>query len=1030
VTIPIITGNAQAGQTLTASATAGESDDPVTYTWYSTASNFTTPIATGATYVVQESDVGQNLQVKATVTNDDGLTISAPSTPTARVTEAGPTVSTPLISGIAQEGQTLTASATPGESGDTITYAWYSSASSYTVAIATGATYTVQEPFEGQTLEVKATVTNTHGATASAMSAPTAVVIDAAPTVTTPTISGNPQEGQVLTASATAGQNDNTISYAWYSSADSYTAAIWFGPTYTVQEQFEGETIEVKATVTNENGVSISATSAPTAVVVDAPPTVTTPTITGTAQEGQFLNAFASAGQADNPVTYAWYNGGGTQVGTGPSYQVQESDEGTSLTVVATAINDDGQTASRSASTAIVVDAPPQFAIFPTISGTQREGETLTVSAAPVDGDNFVSYTWYSSADGYDFLLNIGDSYVLQESDEAHQIEVVATITNQQGLQVSATSNATGWILDQLPSVANPTLNNYSPFEGEELTASVDAVQDSDDPPLVYLWYSSASNYTVVVGGGPTYLVQEADEGHQIGVKVLALDDYNFLTEDIASSDLILTNPVADDGDDNDPSLNGTIIQSQQYFNVSHTSLTLTTHSTVVGFDNIITPDDNVLTLPEHSDGDKIVGNNEKINVNFSGTAFTGAFELRGTGDVITGSWNDIYVQSGASVTLNGTANTIDGCNVTVMVNDATVTLTGNGDTLSGQNDIVVLRGDNTVINADSLDIIIDPGMTVTLNGTNNTISAPVNDVIHARGLSNVLLINGGAGDIIDGVAVTVTATGNDFTLTFPGDIVKGSSNTIRLPDVSQVEIDAVGFNTVYGDYEVIYAPNQAGQTALVLMGSGDTIYGNNINMQMQCGSSATLNGNQDQVYGINEVLYVDNETVNLGGVGGGPLVGDTIVGSNDVINLSVPDAPTAVTTLTVQGTNDKVFGNNENITIGNGSSVELNGVFGDTITFANTNGSLVLDQSATFSAGFANSIVGFGGSAQLDLRDLVYNGNTTVSFAEDPSGTKGTLTVTNGGFPSAIVLVGDYSTTNFAVASDGHGGTLVTTHP
>jgi hypothetical protein len=75
---------------------------------------------------------------------------------------------------------------------------------------------------------------------------------------------------------------------------------IWF------KEGDEGFTIEVKATAINGNGATVSATSAATAAVLDAAPTITTPTIMGTAQEGQTLTASASSGQSDNAVTYAW----------------------------------------------------------------------------------------------------------------------------------------------------------------------------------------------------------------------------------------------------------------------------------------------------------------------------------------------------------------------------------------------------------------------------------------------------------------------------------------------------------------------------------------------------------------------------------------------------------------------------------------------------------------------------------------------------------------------------------------------------
>ena len=64
------------------------------------------------------------------------------------------------------------------------------------------------------------------------------------------------------------------------------------GATFLVGEANEAHTIDVVATSTNDNGVTTSATSAATSTVLDASlPTIATPTITGTAQEGQTLTA-------------------------------------------------------------------------------------------------------------------------------------------------------------------------------------------------------------------------------------------------------------------------------------------------------------------------------------------------------------------------------------------------------------------------------------------------------------------------------------------------------------------------------------------------------------------------------------------------------------------------------------------------------------------------------------------------------------------------------------------------------------------
>ena len=188
-------------------------------------------------------------------------------------------------------------------------------------------------------------------ASESATSNPVGPVLDAAPTVTAPTIAGTAQEGQTLTASATAGQSDNTLSYQWmenngndgtYQNVSGAT-----GATHLVTEADEGFNIEVVATVTNDNGVSTSATSAPTSVVLDAAPTVTMPVISGSPQLGQTLTASATAGQSDNTISYQWLENNGTggtyqniSGATGSTYVVTEADEGFNIEVVATVTNE------------------------------------------------------------------------------------------------------------------------------------------------------------------------------------------------------------------------------------------------------------------------------------------------------------------------------------------------------------------------------------------------------------------------------------------------------------------------------------------------------------------------------------------------------------------------------------------------------------------------------------------------------------------------------------------------------------------
>src|SRR5207237_360586 len=132
-------------------------------------------------------------------------------------------------------------------------------------------TYTPTEADEGGTLSVTATYTDSEGNVANATGSPASAVVDQAPTLTAVSIDSlAPVEGDTLTAlGSVAGESDDPVTYQWKSSADGYTNVIGTGSTYQVQEGDGGAQIEVVATATNDNGVTISQTSKATAAVLD-----------------------------------------------------------------------------------------------------------------------------------------------------------------------------------------------------------------------------------------------------------------------------------------------------------------------------------------------------------------------------------------------------------------------------------------------------------------------------------------------------------------------------------------------------------------------------------------------------------------------------------------------------------------------------------------------------------------------------------------------------------------------------------------
>jgi len=99
-------------------------------------------------------------------------------------------------------------------------------------------------------------------------------------------------------------------------------------------------------------------------------------------------------------------------------------------------------------------------------------------------------------------------------------------------------------------------------------------------------------------------------------------------------------------------------------------------------------------------------------------------------------------------------------------------------------------------------------------------------------------------------------------------------------------------------------------------------------------------------------------------------------------------------------------------------------------VTFTSAGGILELDDSQHFHgliAGFASPK---GVIEEIDLQDISFGKKTKVSFNEAKNHLSGTLTVTDGTHMANLTLLGQYSTGMFSLASDGHGGTIVTDPP
>ena len=116
--------------------------------------------------------------------------------------------------------------------------------------------------------------------------------------------------------------------------------------------------------------------------------------------------------------------------------------------------------------------------------------------------------------------------------------------------------------------------------------------------------------------------------------------------------------------------------------------------------------------------------------------------------------------------------------------------------------------------------------------------------------------------------------------------------------------------------------------------------------------------------------------------------------------------------------------------TIGTGATLELGAACSEAVTFSGSTGTLVLGNSSTSggqSSNFTGTVSGFGAQDVIDLPGIAFDAQTTLGYLPNSNQTGGTLSLTDGAQSAKIALLGNYMASSFAVASDNHGGTMVT---
>ena len=457
-----------------------------------------------------------------------------------------------LVYGATVDADAATVAATANDGGAALTYGPAADAD------AALADYQVATP-AGETL-VEVTVTAADG-TVRRYRVVLARATDAANTAPTglPVTSGTPKVDEELTVSADdiadADGLDNAT-FAWQWLADDGTTATPIagatGDSWTLKPAEAGRTIRVRATFTDDKGTQETLSSVATDEVAARAnrPATGAPAIAGTPRTGETLtadtSAIADADGLDNATyAYQWVSNDGAddtdiQDATGASYELTDAEQGRTVKVRVTFTDDKGHEETLVSVATQTIAARPNAtpAGAPTISGTERVGETLTADTSAIadaDGLDNATYAYQWIANDGTADADIADrtqsTYTLAGADEGMTIKVRVTFTDDKGTQETLVSVATETIAAR-PNAAPagaPTISGTERVD-ETLTADTSAIADDDgldNASYAYQWIANDGTVDADIADGTqsTYTLAGADEGKTIKVRVTFTDD-------------------------------------------------------------------------------------------------------------------------------------------------------------------------------------------------------------------------------------------------------------------------------------------------------------------------------------------------------------------------------------------------------------------------------------------------------------------------------------------------------------------------
>ncbi|MGO9900193.1 MAG: C1 family peptidase [Solirubrobacteraceae bacterium] len=360
-----------------------------------------------------------------------------------------------------------------------------------------------------------------------------------------PALSGSAAEAQTLTATHGSWSPAATsYTYNWEraasGSSDWSAIAGASNATYLTGAADLGNDVRVLVTATNPTGSGASASAAVGPITSSSPSNSAPPAVTGSLRPGQTLTATTGTWSgAPTSYAYQWQRATGNGANwtpianaTSSTYLEATADVSASLRVAVTATNSYGFSAAYSAAVGPVLSGAPSNTAAPVVTGTQREGSTLSASAGTWSpAASSYAYQWQRSANGGSTWASIsgatGTTYVLESPDVGALVRVQVTATNSNGQGIASTQ--VGPIASDAPaSSALPAISGTAK-QGQTLKTT-NGTWSPAATSYSYQWQRSSNkgtSWSAIAGAtGATYVTASADLAASLRVVLTAINSY------------------------------------------------------------------------------------------------------------------------------------------------------------------------------------------------------------------------------------------------------------------------------------------------------------------------------------------------------------------------------------------------------------------------------------------------------------------------------------------------------------------------